>query len=110
MKSKTRAKQQKSNSRAGKPRRNKVPATMSIETVKTAAATSSAAEGKSTKQALLLALMRRKSGATIDEAVAALGWQPHSVRGVISGVVRKKLKLTVHTEQDDTGCKRYRIV
>ena len=39
-----------------------------------------------TKQALLINLLKRKKGATIDEAVKATGWQPHSVRGAIRAV------------------------
>ncbi len=44
-----------------------------------------------TKQALLIDLLKRKKGATIDDAVKATGWQPHSVRGAISGALKKKL-------------------
>ena len=50
---------------------------------------------RGTKQALLIDLLKRKSGATIDEIVKAAGWQPHSVRGAISGTLKKKLSLTV---------------
>ncbi len=48
-----------------------------------------------TKQTLLIDLLKRKNGATIAEAVNALGWQPHSVRGAISGTLKKKLGLNV---------------
>ena len=48
-----------------------------------------------TKQALLVDLLKRKDGATIEEIVAATGWQAHSVRGAISGTLKKKLGLTV---------------
>lgn len=51
-----------------------------------------------TKQNRVIALLRRKRGATLAELVVATGWQAHSVRGVISGVVRKKLGLAVTTE------------
>lgn len=51
-----------------------------------------------TKQAFLIDLLRQKNGATIDEIVEAIGWQPHSVRGAISGTLRKKLKLTVDSD------------
>ncbi len=55
----------------------------------------SAAVRQGTTQALLIDLLKRKKGATIAEAVDALGWQPHSVRGAISGTVKKKLGLNV---------------
>ena len=51
-----------------------------------------------TKQAVLIDLLRQKNGATIDEIVDAIGWQAHSVRGAISGTLRKKLKLTVESD------------
>ena len=47
------------------------------------------------KQAQLIAMLRRAKGATIDEIVEALGWQPHTVRGAIAGALKKKLGLAV---------------
>ncbi len=52
-----------------------------------------------TKQALLIDLLKRKTGATIDEIVGATGWQPHSVRGAISGVLKTKRGLAVTSEK-----------
>jgi hypothetical protein len=60
------------------------------------------------KQAQLIALLRRPSGASIDELISATGWQPHSVRGVLSGVVRKKLGLNVVSVRDGNS-RTYRI-
>lgn len=51
-----------------------------------------------TKQALLIDLFKRKNGATIAEASKATGWQAHSVRGAISGSLKKKLGLKVTSE------------
>ncbi len=62
-----------------------------------------------TKQALLIDLMKRKNGATIDEAVAATGWQRHSVRGAISGTLKKKLGLAVTSENLEGRGRVYRI-
>ncbi len=63
-----------------------------------------------TKQALLIDLLKRKDGATIAEIVEATGWQPHSVRGAISGALKKKLGFTVETEVVDDRGRVYRIV
>ena len=62
-----------------------------------------------TKQALLIDLLKRKSGATIDDVVKATGWQPHSVRGAISGTIKKKLGLIVSSEKVDGRGRVYRI-
>ena len=62
-----------------------------------------------TKQALLIDLLKRKRGATIDEIVEATGWQPHSVRGAISGALKKKLGLAVSSEKVDGRGRVYRI-
>ncbi len=63
-----------------------------------------------TKQALLIDLLKRKKGATIDEIIEATGWQAHSVRGAISGTLKKKLGLTVTSEQIEKRGRVYRIV
>ncbi len=72
--------------------------------------TSPAAVRPGTKQALLIDLLKRKKGATIEKIVAATGWQPHSVRGAISGTLKKKLGLKVNSEKPGDGPRRYRIV
>lgn len=48
-----------------------------------------------TKQEMLIAMLRAPEGATIDEIVGATGWQAHSARGAMSGVLKRKLGLTV---------------
>ena len=63
-----------------------------------------------TKQALLIDLLSRKRGAAIDEIIAATGWQAHSVRGAISGTLKKKLGLTVMSEAVEGRGRVYRIV
>ena len=63
-----------------------------------------------TKQALLIDLLKRKTGATIEELVEATGWQAHSVRGAISGALKKKLGLAVTSERVGDRGRTYRIV
>ncbi len=71
--------------------------------------TSPAAARPGTKQALMIDLLKRKKGATIEEIVEATGWQPHSVRGAISGALKKKLGLAVTSERVGDGSRFYRI-
>jgi hypothetical protein len=52
-----------------------------------------------TKQAKLIEMLRAEGGATIDEIVAATGWQPHTVRGAFAGALKKKLGLEVVSEK-----------
>ncbi len=61
------------------------------------------------KQDQVLALLRRQDGATIDEIVAATDWQPHSVRGFLSGAVKKRLGIGVISEKGEDGVRRYHI-
>ncbi len=61
------------------------------------------------KQDLVIQMLRRQSGVTIDDIIAKTGWQPHSVRGFFSGLVRKKLDLPLVSDVGKDGVRRYHI-
>ena len=86
------------------PRMGKPPAPLHVP----AAAHASTPARSGTKIDTLLKLMKAKSGATLDQLVRATGWQAHSVRGAISGTVKKKLGLNVQSARVD-GMRVYRI-
>jgi len=62
-----------------------------------------------TKQAEMIALLQRAKGATLDELVAATGWQAHTVRGAMSGVLKKRLGLSILSEKIENRGRVYRI-
>jgi hypothetical protein len=67
------------------------------------------ATSKPSKQQLCLELLSRLDGARIEEPHAAIGWQPHSVRGFLSGTVKKKLGLTLSSDRMGNRPRRYRV-
>jgi Protein of unknown function (DUF3489) len=75
---------------------------------KAAKATKAARSGS--KAAIVLAMMRRKEGATLAEIAKATDWQNHSIRGFVSGHVTKKLGLKVESTKSEAGERTYRIV
>lgn len=72
---------------------------------------SSTAPSKTTpsKQSVLLQLLSQAGGVTLEELMAGSQWQAHSVRGFISGTVKRKLGLEVLSSKDDTGVRRYAL-
>jgi hypothetical protein len=81
-----------------------------------AAAAETAAESRQprsregTKEAQLIAMLRRPEGATIAQVIEATGWQPHTVRGAISGALKKKRGLEVSSQKNEAGERVYRII
>ena len=62
------------------------------------------------KLAVLIELLRRPAGATIPDMMEATGWQAHSVRGAISGALKKKLGLEVPSGPATDRGRVYRVV
>jgi len=62
-----------------------------------------------TKADVVLKKLRLAKGATLHQLIAVTGWQAHSVRGFLSGTVKKKLGLKLTSETGKDGVRRYRI-
>lgn len=82
--------------------------TMTKKTAKNPSKTSKAnAEPKSVK---IMGLLQRSNGASIAELMKATGWQAHSVRGFISGSLKRKQGLVVNSVVEEGKDRRYVIV
>ena len=93
----------KSIARANKPKHAKA-----IKKPKGRSKTPAAAR-RGTKTAKILALLRRPAGASLSELKKATGWQAHSVRGFLSGAVKKKMGLHIDSVSRDDGGHAYRV-
>jgi hypothetical protein len=62
-----------------------------------------------TKQAQLIAMLKRRKGASIEEIGEKFGWQAHTVRGAIAGALKKKLGLNVISEKSEGRGRVYRL-
>ena len=93
-----------------KKRSSKVPATRSIaaKPEKTTAADHEGKSSTTSKQAVVIEMLRAPTGTTINAMMQSTGWQQHSVRGFLAGVVRKRLKLKLSSEKID-GSRIYHI-
>jgi hypothetical protein len=65
---------------------------------------------KGGKPVLLIEILRQPEVASLEEIVAATGWQPHTGRGAIAGALKKKLGLTVMSEKVENRGRVYRII
>jgi hypothetical protein len=61
------------------------------------------------KTAKVLDLLKRPGGATLKELMKTTGWQPHSVRGFLSGTVGKKMGLTLNSTKGENGERSYKL-
>jgi Protein of unknown function (DUF3489) len=60
------------------------------------------------KQDVVIAMLRQPEGATVEEVASVTGWQRHTVRGVFSGTLKKKLGLTLASAKEERG-RVYRV-
>src|SRR6516162_7148461 len=85
------------------------PAKRLKSNTKKSAPRASRSSGRITKHDRVLGLLRARNGTTIAAISKVTGWQPHSVRGFLAGVVKKRLGLTLESEKTKSG-RIYRIV
>jgi hypothetical protein len=92
-------------------KRRRRTATAAAKPVKKSKSRSKAtgAARRGTKTAKILALLRRPTGASLPELRKATGWQAHSVRGFLSGAVKKKMGLRIDSVSRDDGERAYRV-
>ena len=64
---------------------------------------------RTTKTDRVIKLLQTQKGASIAEMQKATGWQAHSVRGFLSGTIRKRMKFPLQSTKDDKGSRRYSI-
>jgi hypothetical protein len=76
---------------------------------KPAKAAKPAAARDGSKKAEVLAMMRRKGGATLAAIMKATGWQAHTVRGFVSAALGKKMGITVVSTKSDSGERTYTV-
>ncbi len=65
---------------------------------------------ENSKQAQVLAMLRRPEGATLAQICACTGWQQHTVRGTMAGTFKKRLGLTIDSTKDEGGERAYKVI
>lgn len=63
-----------------------------------------------TKQQFVIRLLKKPKGANIEEICKITNWQPHSVRGFLSGTLKKRMGFVIENEKTTAGGRRYKIV
>jgi Protein of unknown function (DUF3489) len=69
----------------------------------------SATAKRGSKKAKIMTLLKRPGGASLDQLQKATGWQAHSVRGFLSGELKNKMGLRVHSDKHSDGVRTYRL-
>jgi len=82
---------------------------MTVQKTKTIRRPNTSSPKRITKAATIINMLRRKSGASLEELGKATGWQNHSLRGFLSGTLKKRMGLEVQAEKNARGIRRYRI-
>ncbi len=94
-----------------KPKTSKktTPAKKTPKAPKKPASAKSDGAREGSKTAKILDMLKRSEGATLKEIMKATGWQPHSVRGFVSGTLGKKMGLKVQSAKREDGQRVYSL-
>ena len=85
----------------------KAKASKGTKAAKKAAPAAAPREGS--KKQIVIGMLRAKGGATLGEIMKKMGWQRHTVRGFVSGMLGKKMGLTVESTRSESGDRTYKI-
>ena len=96
-----------SKARSGKKPTSGKKGAKTAEGAKTAKKASGARQGSKTEK--VLDLLKRPGGVTTKELMKMTGWQPHSVRGFLSGTVGNKMRLAVTSTKGEDGERTYSV-
>ena len=61
-------------------------------------------------QEKIISLLKRPKGASLADIGKVTDWQEHSIRGFMSGTLKKRLNLSIESDKDSRGVRKYRIV
>jgi len=93
--------------KAAKGAPTKAKATKTAKSAKKA--TGASVPREFSKKAVVIDMLRRKGGATLEEIAKATDWQNHTIRGFVSGTLTKKMGLTVESTKNADGSRCYAI-
>jgi hypothetical protein len=93
----------------GKSGKKATSAKKGTQGARAAKRTNKATARQGSKTAKVLELLNRPRGATLKELMKATGWQPHSVRGFLSGTLGKKMVLAVTSTKNEDGERSYAV-
>ena len=93
----------------GKPGKKASPAKKAPKDKKGAKSKESAGPREGSKTDRILEMLKQPGGVTSKELMKATGWQPHSVRGFLSGTVGKKMGLVVVSTKGEDGERSYSV-
>lgn len=84
-------------------------APVSIEVIDAVIESATPRTRDNSKQAQVIAMLKRPEGATIAQICAATGWQAHTVRGTFAGAFKKKLALEITSSKEQGSERIYTI-